>query len=332
MPPNDVVSIARSFNTIHLQFQRSVISALQQLASVSVIFLIVTGAGCQSIQKKLTQDSSRCGALCAKAREARELGNADQADQFIDEALRQKPADFDTRRQLAETMWTSGRRAEAVNIYSELYSQQPKNAKLAERLAVMLWEIDQHNKAANLAAIVLQSIPQSKEAGLIKARMEVVEGKLDEGLVSYLQLSQLAEDDFTIATELGQLHLRRGHPDRACLVFHGAMQNSELTAKQKSELEWHLGVAYAGCERWSQALTPLEHGIDRSHASAEDWCLLSRAKLETGDVSGAQENLVRAFTCDPMSNDARRLSERIEMSNVRSIERLVMPAAHSDLR
>ena len=334
MLPINVVSIIKSpNNTDHPVRDRTFVTTFCKIASLAGIVWIVGGTGCQSIQRRVTQDSARCGALCAKAREARERGNSDQADQFINEALRQKPSDIDSRRQLAETMWNSGRRAEAVNLYTEMCAQHPKNSKLAERLAVMLWEIDQRTKAASVASSVLQATPQSKEASLIKARMEVIEGKLDDALVSYLQLSQLAPDDLTVATELGQLHLQRGHSDRACLVFLGALQNADATDKQRSEIEWLLGVAYARCERWSQALNALEHSIDRGTASAEDWCLLSRVRLECGDVAGAQEDLVRAFTRDPKSAEARKLAERIEIStDSATAARFVTPAGHSDSR
>lgn len=329
MSPNDVVPIIGSTNTDHPRRQPRHSTCVWALA----MFFLLNATGCQSIQKRMTQDSAKCGALCAKAREARERGNSDQADHFINEALRQKPGDIDTQRQLAETMWTSGRKAEAVNLYTEMCAQQPKNMKMAERLAVMLWEIDQPTKASILAGNVLQTNPQSKDAILIKARMAVIEGQLDDALTSYLQLSQIDPDDVTISFELGQLHLRRGHPDRACLVFLSAHQNSDATSQQQAEIEWMLGVAYARCERWPQALTALEHSIDRAHASAEDWCLLSRVRLECGDVSGAQEDLVRAFSRDPKSAEARRLAERIEVSTASATAaRFVTPAGHSDAR
>ena len=278
---------------------------------VLVLPLIV---GCQSMQRRTSQQSAKCGALCARAREAREQGNMDQADRYINEALREMPNDRETRRQLAETMWKTGRRAEAVEEFIALHEQQPKDAALTARLALMQWETNRRQEAAEMAMSALKLDPHSKDAWLIRARHEVSQGQFDEALNSYIQLSQLAPDDLIPMVELAELHLRRGYPERACPLFKTALQHPQTTAEQHSTIEWSLGIAYARSHRWALAVSALDRAIGRREASAEDLCLLGWARMQSGDLAGAQSELRKAFECDPKSSAARTLADQLDAS------------------
>jgi tetratricopeptide (TPR) repeat protein len=289
--------------------------------------------GCQSLHKRLAQRTEQCGALCAQARAAREQGHSDQANQYINEALRQKPSDGETRRQLAETMWNNGRKEEAAVQFGILAGQYPKDSKLAARLAVMQWETDQHLAAASTAEIALQLDPQSKEAWLIKARAEAENGKLDDALVSYIRLSQVAPDDLPTLLEMGELHVKRGHPDRACPLFRTAMLHPQATPEMRGESEWRLGTAYASSERWTSAVPVLERAIALRPASADDWCFLGWVRMQSGDLIGAQSDLERAFSRDPNSVAARKLARQLEMSvESAATDSSVTPASYRDER
>lgn len=285
--------------------------------------------GCQSFQKRVSQRSAHCGALCAQAREAEEQGNSDQANAYINEAMRHKTSDFETRRQLAETLWKTGRLTEAVREFSVLCAEQPTDAKLAARLAVMQWEANQRAAAARTAERTAQLDPQSRDAWLIKARNEVATGELDAALVSYIRLSQIAPDDLSALVELGELHLKRGHPDRACPVFRTALEHPRATPAQRGQIEWLLGVAYARSERWSVAASVLENAMGRRNGSADDWCLLGSVRIECGDLTGAQSDLERALRCDPDCKAARDLAKRIEASQPETPSSgEILPASH----
>lgn len=267
--------------------------------------------------------------MCARAREANEQGNADQANQFINEALRQKPNDVESRRQLAEAMWNNGRQAEAIAEFSHLCAQQPKDKRLAGRLAVMQWDKGQQAAAAATALSVLQMDPQSKDAWLIKARSEAANGHLDEALVSYIRLSQIAPDDLPTMIDLGKLHLRRGHADRACPLFRTAFEHPLATSEQRTEIEWLLGMAYAKTDRWSDAVGVLERAITHRSASADDWCLLGSARMECGDLAGAQSDVQRALQRDPTSIGARSLAQKlVAMQEFEQPKGFVTPASH----
>ena len=296
----------------------------------SVIALMLAGlVGCQAIQNRTTKKSARCGALCEQAREARDHGNKAQANRCLDEAVKQKPTDLETRRQLADTLWNSGRRDEALRQFATLYDRNPKDAKIATRYASLLWEDGQQEKAAEIASAALLLDSHLSEAWRIKARSEVLAGHLDDALVSYIQLSQLEPDDWSTLKELGELYLRQGHPERACSLLLAASQDSHSAPAEQTEIEWLLGVAYARNERWCEAVATLERSIDQRKSTSEDWCLLSWTRWKSGDLEGAKADLKKALDRNPSSVAARRLAEQIEhLTSLESGSGAITPVVH----
>lgn len=287
------------------------------------------GFGCQAVQNRMVQRSEHCGELCARAREARENGDADQANRCINEALRQRPNDVESRRNLAETMWSSGRQDEAISQYLTLCEDRPSEVKLAERLAVMQWEANHRFAAANTALSVLRLDPHSKEALRIKARNDVVQGKLDEALTSYIKLSQIDPADPVTLKELGELHLKRGQPERACPLFRTALQQPQTGPEQRADIEWQLGVALAACERWSMAVEILERAICSRPSTANDWLLLAKAHFQAGNVDGARADVKQAQLSDPKSEEARNLSQQFDAAAESPFEgRPIVPVSY----
>ena len=92
------------------------------------------------------------------------------------------------------------------------------------------------------------------------------------------------------------------------------MQSPQATLKQRAETEWMLGIAYTRCERWAPAVTALEHSISLRTATAEDWCFLGWARVQSGDLTGAQADLAHAIECDPASGAADQLAQELQQT------------------
>lgn len=292
---------------------------------------LLSTAGCQAIQNRISKKAEKCGALCEQARNARARGNSAQANRFLDEAVRQKPSDAETRRELAETMWNNGRHAEALEMLEILHSQHPSDMKIATRYAMALWDDKQPDKADIVANAILHTDQQSVEAWRIKARNEVREGRTDDALVSYLQLSQLEPTDYSTLKELSELYLKQGRPERACSLLLEASQDGKLESGDRSEIDWLLGISYARNERWCEAVATLERSIGQRPTTAEDWCLLGWTKLKSGDYVGAKADLKKAYENNPNSIAVRRFASQLDALNESEPSHSVItPVAHSD--
>lgn len=254
-----------------------------------MVGLCLTSFGCSTLSQRFSRRSEKCGSLCEQSRTAREQGWPDQADLLLNEAIRQKPADVETRRQLAESLWEAGRRDAALAEYAELVQLQPDDAGLQTRLAEIYWIQGNLAAAGRMAETVLQLDPNSTYALLVKARVEAAQGQYEHAVATYIRLIQLSPEGLEVRQQLAEVHIRRGHPDQACPLLRDAMQLAQITPEQRADAEWRLGLAYAAAERWTDAARHLGHSIEQREASDRDWQCLAAAKVLSGqDAEGAK--------------------------------------------
>lgn len=260
--------------------------------------LVLTTAllpGCSAMRRQLAQRREACDTLCQRARAAKSEGCPDQADLLLNEAVRQRPDDLETRRQLAEAMWDCGRQHEAVSEYRELAQAHPHDARLHRRLAVMLWTVGQKDSAAQSAEQALRLDPNSTEALLVKARAQAVRRDYDEAVGTYIRLSRVAPDRIDAKMELAEIHVVRGNSQQACALLREVLAQPNLTPPQRSDVEWKLGLAYASSDRWADASAHMDNAIGRRDASNADWQLLMTAKMMAGqDPSSVQAKAIQA--------------------------------------
>lgn len=245
--------------------------------------------GCAAIQQRISQRSEKCSSLCEQAREARAQGWPDQADLLLNEAIRHRPKDVETRRQLVEVMWEAGRHDEALAELSKLVQLHPHDAKLRTQQATLLWNDKNAAAAACAADAALQLDPQSIDALFVKARADATRGDYESALASYVRVMQLAPDRLDARFELAEVHIQRGHPDQACPLLRDALPTAPSTCEQRANAEWRLGLAYAAAERWSDAANHLGRAIEQREACDRDWQCLAAAKTLAGqDAGGVQ--------------------------------------------
>ena len=256
-------------------------------------WLSVLPMGCAAIQQQIARRSEKCGSLCEQAREAREQGWPDQAELLLNEAIRHRPKDVETRRQLAETMWDAGRHDEALAELSELVQLHPHDAKLRTQQATLLWNDKNAAAAARAADVALRLDPQSIEALFVKARADAARGEYEDALASYVRLLQLAPDRLDARFELAEVHIQRGHPDQACPLLRDALPTAPSTGEQRAEAEWRLGLAYAAAERWTDAANHLGRAIEQREACDHDWQCLAAAKTLAGQDAGGVQAMAR---------------------------------------
>ena len=255
--------------------------------------LSVLPMGCAAIRQQVTQRSEKCSSLCEQACEARAQGWPDQAELLLNEAIRHRPKDLETRRQLAEAMREAGRHDEALAELAELVQLHPRDAKLRTRYATLLWSEKDTAAAARAADVALRLDPQSIDALFVKARADAARGDYEDALASYVRLLQLAPDRLDARFELAEVHIQRGHPDQACPVLRDALPNATATCEQRAEAEWRLGLAYAAADRWTDAANHLARAIEQREACDRDWQCLAAAKSLAGQDAGEIRAMAR---------------------------------------
>jgi tetratricopeptide (TPR) repeat protein len=270
-----------------------------------LVLFVCLLCGCSSAGRQLTERRETCHSLCQQARTAKSEGWPDQADLLLNEAVRQRPDDLETRRQLAEAMWECGRQQDAIDEYQELAKSHSRDARLQQRLAVLAWTTGQRELAAQAADRTLRLNPTSAEALLVKARSEAARRDFDAAMATYIRLGRAAPELIDAKLELAEVHLERGHSHQACQSLRDVMTHPQLTAEQKADAEWKLGLAYATNDRWSEAATHLGNSVEKRPSTAADWQILLTAKQLAGQESSElQSKAVLASAQQSIDEDA----------------------------
>lgn len=243
--------------------------------------------GCSSMRKQVAQRRETCHSLCQQARNAKKEGWPDQADLLLNEAVRQRPEDLETRRHLADSLWECGRQQDAIDEYIDMAKTHSRDVRLHQQLAKMCWTVGQRDQAAQSAEKALRIDPTSADALLVKARCELARREFDAAVASYIRLSRAAPDLVDAKLELAEVHVERGHAHQACTLLRDVIAQPQLPAATRADAEWKLGLAYASAERWIEAANHLSNSIDKRDTSTSgDWQLLMVARALSGQETG----------------------------------------------
>lgn len=254
----------------------------RELRWCCVLCLGLCLVSCSAVRRQIAERRQTCDALCQQAKTAKNEGWPDQADLLLNEAVRQRPDDLETRRQLAEALWECGRQPEAIAEYRELIQVHSRDLRLHQRLAVMAWEIGEHGEAARAAERALRLDPTCTDALLVKARTEASRRDFDSAMATYIRLSRAAPNLIEAKLELAEVHVERGYSNQACTVLRDVLADAPLTPEQKADVEWKLGLAYASEDRWTEAATHLANSIEKRDASNTDFQMAVIAKVLAG--------------------------------------------------
>ncbi|HET6425876.1 MAG TPA: tetratricopeptide repeat protein [Planctomycetaceae bacterium] len=290
----------------------------------ALIIGIVALNGCASVRSRLSHRAAECSQLCEESRSARDAGRKDQAEQYLDAAIRRRPRDADTQLQLAEELWSSGRQLAAAEEVTKVLESSPNDIHAAVRLAQMQLEIGRTEAAYQAAQLAVRIDPACPEALRMKAILEERRGDTDAALTAALRLVDASPDDVEAVLQLAMLYRRRGQPNRAAPLLRSARQHSLATLEQREEAGWQLGLAYADSQRWADAqaaMHPVVH--ERATMTAEDWYQYALVESQCGHAEQAVAAAHQALVQQPKHPAANELARKLEMAGTRTA---VLPA------
>ncbi len=277
------------------------------------ILVMAAVSGCASIRQRLSHRSSECSQLCEEARSARDAGRTEDAENYLNAALRRRPTDDDTRMQLAEELWSSGRQLAAAEEVERLLADSPTDVQAAIRLTQMQLEIGRTEAAYQALQLALRHEPELPEVLRLKAILEERRGDTDAALETSLRLVRSSPDDVEALLRLAVLYRRRGQPERAAPLLRSASQCSLATSEQRQEAEWQLGLAYADSHRWTDAHEVMSGVVkERSRMTAEDWYQFAQVESQCSHADQANHAVRQALALQPKHPRARALARSLD--------------------
>lgn len=273
------------------------------------VLICVQLSGCAWVRHRLANRSEECSQLCDRARNARDEGRVEESNHYLNAAVRQRPADYDTRRMLIEELWSNGRQLAAANELEELLISSPDDAAAALRLAQMQLEIGRTEAARTAIETAARLEPENPEVIRLLARVAERSGKPDAAIAAYLRIVRNDPQDVAAHLALAELYLRRGQPDRAAPVLRTVSQHGQATVEQRQAADWQLGAAYAQTGRWNDAADVLTLAVcERPATTADEWYRVAYAQSRAGRMNDSIHSAQQALALDPQHLAAAELA------------------------
>ncbi len=217
-----------------------------------------------------------------------------EADIYLEKALRLDPADSATRRNLAWNQFELGQLAQAKANLAQVLKEKPQDSAAILVLGMVEEELQQYAGALKLLASVPEQVRQRPESLAALARAYYYTGQQQK---SHEVLKELPL-----------------HPAGPGSVFVAALVAAELGDFEIAEIllqslwtsypdQGKLGYALARVQyragKLSESMTTLRRTIDTGHASSEIYNLLGWCLFKRDDAKGAVAAMDRAIALDP---------------------------------
>lgn len=292
--------------------------------AVLMLLCVTTLPGCASIRNRLSHREAECSQLCEESRTARDAGRKEEAEQYLQAAMRHRPRETETQMQLAEELWSSGRQLAAAEEVANVLETSPNDLHAAVRLAQMQLEIGRTEAAYQAVQAAVRIDPACSEALRLRAVLEERRGDHEAALTAALRLVDSSPNDVEALIHLAMLYRRRGQPNRAAPLLRTAQQHAMATVEQRQEASWQLGLSYADCQRWSDAhaaMNPIVH--ERTAMTAEDWYQYAQVEWKCGHGDQSATAVQHALAQQPKHPAALALARNMGTSRTASA---VLPA------
>jgi len=217
-----------------------------------------------------------------------------EADVYLEKALRLDPADSATRRNLAWNQFELGQLAQAKANLAQVLKEKPHDAAAILVMGMVEEELQQYAGALKLLASVPEQVRQRPESLAALARAYYYTGQQQK---SHQVLKELplhpagAESVFVaalVAAELGDFG-----------IAEILLQSLWTSYPDQEKLGYALARVQYRAGKPSESMTTLRRTIDTGHASSEIYNLLSWCLFKRDDGKGAVAAMDRAIALDP---------------------------------
>lgn len=290
--------------------------------------------GCAWLESKAERQAVAAQQWVDQARTAENRLDLCEATECLGRAVDINPTDVEAHRQLGEVLSKQGRYDEALRHLEYAAARDPHDVLVWIALTRAL--IEQHDplKAAEAIEQALALEPSNAEALMLQAHLFELRGELEQARMVYNRVLIIHPKHTDGSLKLAALQLQLGFPERAAPLFRSIAHRSDVTAQQRNDAEWQLGIAYGAMQRWPDASATLQNAIANRDASADDWYRLAYAHFQQGHYALSQQALSEALQQDTRHAGAQNMAAALrrvaaaqhEIQHAMYADRLNVPA------
>ena len=136
-----------------------------------------------------------------------------------------KPGDLDIQKRLAMCYWKNGQQQLSLEKLDEIVNSHPDNLEvLAEVCDVMIFEMEEREKAPKYLALLMHYSPTNPKVQKMSAWTAENKGQISEAISLYESSMEGDPEDLTTVKNLGKLLIRQKMWDRAIKHYQKALE------------------------------------------------------------------------------------------------------------
>jgi len=275
--------------------------------------LVLCAVGCRSMGKKtiVPESLATCRELSQNGVTAMELGEWDKARAVLDKAVTMSPTDAEARRHLAEALWQTHSRREAVVHMEAAVQLDPRHAPTVVRAGEMLLEMQAVDQAEQRAAEAIALDSTLAGGWALRGRVQRLRGNSIRALADLQQSLRFGPHRTEVLLQVAEVQYELGRPQRSLITLHHLL-NIYPPGAEPQEALWLEGLAYGSMERHQDAVESLTAASLRAQPPANLLYQLARAEQSAGQTASATNTAKRALVLDGQHEPSKLLLAQLQ--------------------
>lgn len=241
---------------------------------------------------------------------AMELGQWEEAESQLREAVAKSPDDADAQRHLAEALCCRGAHQEALQHMLIAAELAPGNTTAVVRAGELLLLANRPVEASELAGKAVKCDPNLAAAWSLWGQAHAELGAEDQALAYYQRALMLAPDDSGVLLKSAELYSRRGQYERCLASLHHLIDTYPQDGAPLDALLLE-GKTYLALRRPQQAAHSLAQAARLYPASVEMFYLQAEVEMAMGRPEEAKQLARRALDLDSSHGPSQELLVRL---------------------
>lgn len=192
-------------------------SATRTVFPVVAAIAVCLSGGCSLIPRQgpVTKEMAAARRLSNEALLAVDRQDLSHAETLLATAVKNCPADIDSRRHYAEVLWKRGEKLQAVAQIKEALRLSPGDVPLSVAAGAMVLELGLLDDADSLAGSAVTLSPRSADAWHLHGQVALARGRPEEALADFQRSLALDPDDKQVLLDTAEVYRRLNRPRRA---------------------------------------------------------------------------------------------------------------------
>jgi Tfp pilus assembly protein PilF len=235
-----------------------------------------------------------------------EMGNWQQAESLLQQAVEADPGQADAHRHLAETLWHRGAAEPAMRQMAEALRLEPNDAALVVRAGEMSLALGDHSAALSHAERAIQLDARLAGAWALRGRVFSRHGQPDRAMADLQRALELAPHNPEALLDVALMYRQRGETARALTTLHYLLDSYAPGEEPQIALQLE-GMTLLDLGRPQRAAESLQLAARRGPPHADVFYQLAQAEIRSGRLPEASAAAQQALAIDASHEASRQL-------------------------